>query len=147
MRTSVRAVSFRSCFRRDLARDQRCCTTLPTSSAAVLRPVASWPAPSQLQLALSYGQERISSCMGAPARGLLCAPCQQVDLAEVDSSFRPSSAFLRPQIAIVTCRASWPFDPGRAAPQRARSSGCGLTAADTRAAPPETRCARSSHFA
>ncbi len=44
--------------------------------------------------------------MGAPARGSLCAPCPRVDMiSDTHVIFRPSSAFLPLQNAIVTARA------------------------------------------
>ena len=51
-------------------------------------------------------------------------------------------------LANCHCHCSrWPFDPNQAAPRRSRTNGRCLRAAETFAAPPETRCARSPHFA
>ncbi len=99
----MRPASDRSCFRRDLARDQNARLSFqPAPRPYCGQSRAGQP---QLQLALRFSHERIFACMAAPARGPLCAPCPGLDLDEVDSSLRPSSAFLRPQLAIVTARA------------------------------------------
>ena len=56
----------------------RCVAILPTSSAAILRPIASRPAPAAARSELQ--QRTDSSFMGAPVRARLCAPCPRVDL-------------------------------------------------------------------
>ncbi len=79
-----------------------------TSSAAVLRPIASRPAPaatrSELQLAPSSSHKRIYSCMPPPARWPLCAPCPRVDMISNTSFSKATACYMITSIETITLR-------------------------------------------
>ncbi len=71
--------------------------------------------PSCSSVYLSSSDERISSCMGAPARGHLCAPCPRVDLIS-DTSFSGHRVrFCARKLPLSLLALAFSPRPGRAA--------------------------------